>query len=137
VADGILDRLVHNAHRIEMRGDSMRKKSREAEHIAIALEQENAGRMVDRVNRGRLAIDLQGAAGCHIVVEHQACGQRSVLPVREVESRKLCGPDLVRTFRRQRGGPEGTQIEQRVPPPSHLASLQRGCPVPAAIFRRK
>jgi DNA replication protein DnaC len=26
VADGILDRLVHNAHRIEMGGDSMRKK---------------------------------------------------------------------------------------------------------------
>jgi hypothetical protein len=25
-AAGILDRLVHNAHRIEMRGDSMRKK---------------------------------------------------------------------------------------------------------------
>ena len=25
-ADGILERLVHNAHRIEMRGDSMRKK---------------------------------------------------------------------------------------------------------------
>ena len=25
-ADGILDRLVHNAHRIEMRGESMRKK---------------------------------------------------------------------------------------------------------------
>ena len=25
VADGILDRLVHNAHRIELRGDSMRK----------------------------------------------------------------------------------------------------------------
>ncbi len=25
-ADGILDRLVHNAHRLEMRGDSMRKK---------------------------------------------------------------------------------------------------------------
>jgi DNA replication protein DnaC len=25
VADGILDRLVHNAHRIETRGDSMRK----------------------------------------------------------------------------------------------------------------
>ena len=25
VADGILDGLVHNAHRIEMRGDSMRK----------------------------------------------------------------------------------------------------------------
>jgi DNA replication protein DnaC len=25
LADGILDRLVHNAHRTEMRGDSMRK----------------------------------------------------------------------------------------------------------------
>lgn len=25
LADGILDRLVHNAHRIEMRGDCMRK----------------------------------------------------------------------------------------------------------------
>ena len=25
LADGIVDRLVHNAHRIEMRGDSMRK----------------------------------------------------------------------------------------------------------------
>jgi DNA replication protein DnaC len=25
VADGILDRLVHNAHRIDMRGDSMHK----------------------------------------------------------------------------------------------------------------
>jgi hypothetical protein len=25
LADGILDQLVHNAHRIEMRGDSMRK----------------------------------------------------------------------------------------------------------------
>lgn len=25
LASGILDRLVHNAHRIEMRGDSMRK----------------------------------------------------------------------------------------------------------------
>ena len=25
LADGILDRLVHNAHRIEMRGDLMRK----------------------------------------------------------------------------------------------------------------
>ena len=25
VADGILDRLMHNAYRIEMRGDSMRK----------------------------------------------------------------------------------------------------------------
>jgi DNA replication protein DnaC len=26
IADGILDRLVHNAHRIEMRGKSMRKR---------------------------------------------------------------------------------------------------------------
>jgi DNA replication protein DnaC len=26
LADGILDRVVHNAYRIEMRGESMRKK---------------------------------------------------------------------------------------------------------------
>ena len=26
IADSILDRLVHNAHRIEMQGESMRKK---------------------------------------------------------------------------------------------------------------
>lgn len=31
LADGILDRLVHNAHRIEMRGDSMRGKKSEKE----------------------------------------------------------------------------------------------------------
>jgi DNA replication protein DnaC len=30
LADGILDRLVHNAHRIEMRGDSMRKSRSKA-----------------------------------------------------------------------------------------------------------
>lgn len=33
-ADGILDRLVHNAHRIEMKGDSMRKKKGGAEQQA-------------------------------------------------------------------------------------------------------
>jgi DNA replication protein DnaC len=33
VADGILDRLVHNTHRIEMKGDSMRKK-RAAEAVS-------------------------------------------------------------------------------------------------------
>ena len=36
-ADGILDRLVHNAHRIEMKGDSMRKKKKRG--AATALEQ--------------------------------------------------------------------------------------------------
>jgi len=30
LADGILDRLVHNAHRIEMKGDSMRKQAKTA-----------------------------------------------------------------------------------------------------------
>lgn len=29
LADGILDRFVHHAHRIEMRGESMRKPRRE------------------------------------------------------------------------------------------------------------
>ncbi len=31
-ADGILDRLVHKAHRIEMRGDSMRKSRGKPKH---------------------------------------------------------------------------------------------------------
>jgi DNA replication protein DnaC len=31
LADGILDRLVHNAHRLELKGDSMRKRSAQAE----------------------------------------------------------------------------------------------------------
>jgi hypothetical protein len=39
LADGILDRLVHNAHRIEMRGDSMRKNRGEAEHIGRSLSE--------------------------------------------------------------------------------------------------
>ena len=30
LADGILDRLVHNAYRIEMSGESMRKKKKES-----------------------------------------------------------------------------------------------------------
>jgi len=33
LADAILDRLVHNAHRLELRGDSMRKKA--ARHVAL------------------------------------------------------------------------------------------------------
>jgi DNA replication protein DnaC len=31
LADGILDRLVHNAHRLELKGDSMRKRSAQTE----------------------------------------------------------------------------------------------------------
>lgn len=31
IADGILDRLVHNAHRLEMKGDSMRKRQAKPE----------------------------------------------------------------------------------------------------------
>ena len=30
IADAILDRIVHNAHRIELKGDSMRRKDRNA-----------------------------------------------------------------------------------------------------------
>lgn len=37
LADGILDRIVHNAHRIEMRGDSMRKSRGKAERSGPAL----------------------------------------------------------------------------------------------------
>jgi DNA replication protein DnaC len=34
LADDVLDRLVRNAHRIEMRGDSMRKNRRKPNAIA-------------------------------------------------------------------------------------------------------
>jgi DNA replication protein DnaC len=29
IADAILDRIIHNAHRIELKGDSMRRKNAE------------------------------------------------------------------------------------------------------------
>ena len=29
IADAILDRIIHNAHRIDLKGDSMRRKSAE------------------------------------------------------------------------------------------------------------
>ena len=35
LADGILDRLVHNAHRIEMKGDSMRKRGNRSADSAL------------------------------------------------------------------------------------------------------
>ncbi len=31
IADAILDRIIHNAHRIELKGDSMRRKSTKPE----------------------------------------------------------------------------------------------------------
>jgi DNA replication protein DnaC len=37
LADGILDRLVHNAHRIEMRGDSMRKNRGRRVHSDVNI----------------------------------------------------------------------------------------------------
>jgi DNA replication protein DnaC len=37
LADSILDRLVHNSHRIEMRGDSMRK-NRGKPHVQSSQE---------------------------------------------------------------------------------------------------
>ncbi len=34
IADSILDRLVHNAHRLELKGESMRKKRGKRRHLA-------------------------------------------------------------------------------------------------------
>lgn len=31
IADAILDRIIHNAHRIELKGDSMRRKIKRAD----------------------------------------------------------------------------------------------------------
>lgn len=38
IADAILDRIVHNAHRIEMKGESLRKKKRPLKSDEIELE---------------------------------------------------------------------------------------------------
>ena len=50
LADGILDRLVHNAHRIEMRGDSMRK-NRGSRYIAIAPGRGGTGASLPRADK--------------------------------------------------------------------------------------
>src|SRR2546428_12532140 len=42
LADSILDRLVHNAHRLEMRGESMRKKRGGKEQEPASLRSEDA-----------------------------------------------------------------------------------------------
>lgn len=49
IADAILDRLTHNAHRIEMRGDSLRRSQPEngrtaPEHAEVAMEADHAGK---------------------------------------------------------------------------------------------
>ncbi len=38
IADAILDRIVHNAHRIEMKGESLRKKKQPKSEEEIILE---------------------------------------------------------------------------------------------------
>ena len=38
IADAILDRIVHNAHRIEMKGESLRKKRQPKKEEEIVLE---------------------------------------------------------------------------------------------------
>jgi len=38
VADAILDRLVHNAHKIELKGESMRKKKKRRDERTTAAE---------------------------------------------------------------------------------------------------
>ncbi len=40
LADAILDRLVHGAYKIELQGDSLRKKSAQKAEKELALQQE-------------------------------------------------------------------------------------------------
>ena len=63
LADGILDRLVHNAHRIEMRGDSMRKnRGRQARNI---ISDQGKGRRAGLFPESQQAYMLEGGgAGC-------------------------------------------------------------------------
>jgi DNA replication protein DnaC len=36
IADAVLDRLVHNAHRLDLRGDSMRKIAAQTSSLDLA-----------------------------------------------------------------------------------------------------
>jgi len=51
LADGILDRLVHNARRIEMRGDSMRKNRGNSNACSDAWRQPQPLILIDREGR--------------------------------------------------------------------------------------
>ena len=48
VADAILDRLVHNAHRIELRGDSMRRAQESPDRVEAAQAEPGPNRGVKR-----------------------------------------------------------------------------------------
>ena len=52
LADAICDRLFHNAYKIELRGDSMRKNERDATKTGLAAEQNSAkgGNLADDIN---------------------------------------------------------------------------------------
>jgi hypothetical protein len=64
VADGILDRIVHTAHKVEMRGDSMPKERKgETPTEPLLLHNRNTARTVASLdplhNRLRFPIDHQ------------------------------------------------------------------------------
>jgi DNA replication protein DnaC len=52
LADAICDRLLHNAYKIELRGDSMRKNQGESTTTGIPVNHKNAkgGNLADDVN---------------------------------------------------------------------------------------
>jgi IstB-like ATP binding protein len=52
IADSILDRLVHNAHRIELKGESMREKT-ECENRRRALMNDRCPEGLSRAERGK------------------------------------------------------------------------------------
>lgn len=54
MADAILDRLVHNAHRIELRGDSLRRSqtaAAEIDYVANARHDPPSGADNDRAEK--------------------------------------------------------------------------------------
>jgi IstB-like ATP binding protein len=77
LADGILDRLVHNAHRIETRADSMRKTHGEAERIGNrGVGKGSAIRLVSRTaRRNQAAGELNEPT--HFALPNTVCHARA------------------------------------------------------------
>ncbi len=77
LADGILDRLVHNAHRIEMRGESMRKQRNEKKEKEAGGGQ--TAPAVGRPSRRSLFLDDPDAKFfAKQIVRRKSCGKAVV-----------------------------------------------------------
>jgi hypothetical protein len=98
IADGILDRLVHNAHRIEMRGESMRKNAirhrtrRKNEPKPVSVRCLSYGTNFPEPDSGQLPEPASGVGRCSTADESHAEPHAPItagLPVIRPEQRRF------------------------------------------------